>query len=425
MSGAALGPTSQNRSDEASKRPCHYVFIYPQIKKLTGAQRLILALAGAVSQPHQRVTLLTHQFAPACRDALPAQVQLIESGHNLNRSGNHYLDSIIEYAAVPALLKQLPPDTNAVCFFGPPSLPGLWWAKKVRRLKIPLLYFCYEPPRAAYTDRREVSQRLGRVIGPLANLLFGLYRPLDKYLARQADAVLVNGEYGRSLIKQTYGLDSTVITHGFDLPTLPDSVQLVQQIRDRYHLGTRPVILTVNHLHPRKRIELLLQAMPAILAKCPEATALIVGQGPEEAALKAVAAQLGLNSEQVIWAGFVPENELAGYYQAAQVYVHTGKAESFGLAVLEASANGLPVVAADEGGPREILQQDKTGFLVKAEPQQFADKVSWLLQNPKQAREMGAAGTARTRQHYTWQQGAHDFTNAALKLGISSFDKAR
>ena len=404
----------------------HFVFVYPQIKKLTGAQRLILALAGAVGQTHSgyRVTLLTHRFAPECRPALPPQVELIETGFNLNRTNNHYLDSLLEYGSVPFLIKHLPTDTDAICFFGPPSLPGLWWAKhfsKMSKLDFPrkskpsLLYFCYEPPRAAYTDRREVSQRMGRVVGRVASLLFGLYRPIDKYLARQADAILVNGEYGQSLIATTYGLPSTIITHGFELAQLPDLDIAAYSIRQRYRLGHRPLILTVNHLHPRKRIDLLLKAMPAILIECPDAVALIVGQGPEEAALRSLAAQLGLTTntsdteDKVIFVGFVLENELPAYYHAAQVYAHLGRAESFGLAVLEANAAGLPVVSANEGGPCEILEDEVTGFLVEPQPAQFAKKISWLLQNPDQAQQMGENGAKKVRQRYTWQRGAQDF----------------
>lgn len=390
--------------------PRHFVFIYPQIKKLTGAQRLILALAGAICKlsPNYRVSLLTHYFASECRPALPPQVQLIETNLNLNRTGNHYLDSLIEYGSVPFLLKYLPADTDAICFFGPPSLPGLWWGKHLKHLRQPLLYFCYEPPRAAYTDRIEVSQRMG-LAGKIAYPLFGLYRPLDKYLAHQAAAVLVNGQYGQSLIAATYHLSSTVITHGFELPVLSDEQAVVEQLRTRYHLEQKAVILTVNHLHPRKRIDLLLQAMPKILEAQPNAVALIVGQGPEEANLKKLMAKLGLNSSQVVFAGFVPETELAAYYKVAQLYAHLGKAESFGLAVLEASATGLPVVAADEGGPREILSDDETGFLVEATPQAFAQKISWLLQHPERARQMGQAGAEKISQRYTWEQGAKDF----------------
>jgi glycosyltransferase involved in cell wall biosynthesis len=401
----------------------HFVFIYPQIKKLTGAQRLILALAGAVTnlpgEPANRVTLLTHRFARECRPALPPQVQLIESGKNLNLSGNHYFDSLIEYGAVPALLKHLPADTDAICFFGPPSLPGLWWAKKIKRLKKPLLYFCYEPPRAAYTDRIEVSRRMGWV-GRLIGALLLAYRPLDKYLARQADAILVNGEYGQSLIRQTYQRPSTIITHGVDLKKPPQLADSVARLRAKYGLEDKKVILTVNHLHPRKRVDLLLKAMALIVRQQPDSVALIVGTGPEEASLRTLATSLGLaasiqkdpNQSSVIFAGFVPETELAACYAASDVYAHMCREESFGLSVLEASAAGLPVVAVDEGGPREIIKPGETGFLVPPQPEALAEKIGWLLAHPAEAHEMGQRSAKRIAEQFTWQRGAEAFIKA-------------
>lgn len=391
----------------------HYVFIYPQIKRLTGAQRLILALAAAVAAADSgAVTLLTHRFAPECRPALSPKVNLVETGRNLNLTGNHYLDSIIEYLAVPSLLRALPPGATTVCFFGPPSLPGLWWGKKVRRLRQKLLYFCYEPPRAAYTDRLEVTRRMGWA-GRLARPFLWLYRPVDRYLARQADAVLVNGQYGRQLIRETYGLPATIITHGAETALAPGEDRQVAALREKYGLGDRPVLLTVNHLHPRKRINLLLETLPAILAEHPGAAALVVGSGPEKAALQELAARLGLSPEQVIFAGFVPEAELAAHYAAASVYVHTGRAESFGLAVLEACMAGLPVVAVAEGGPLEILEEGETGFLVAPDPAAIASKVNYLLADPVQAARMGQCGAQYVESRYTWEKGAQDFIGVA------------
>ena len=386
----------------------HFVFIYPQIKRLTGAQRLILALAGALTERGHKVTLLTHHFAAECRPALPEGVELVETGVNLNRTRNHYFNSLLEYGAVPSLLKRLPKHVTAVCFFGPPSLPGLWWAKHVRHMWQPLLYFCYEPPRAAYTDRREVSQRMG-LVGRLVSPLFWLYRPIDRYLARQADSMLVNGEYGQELIQQTYGREATIITHGAEL-ALPENLsEAAQAIRQRYDLGERPVLVTVNHLHPRKRVELLLQALPSIIEEAPETAALIVGQGPELENLKALAQQLNLSEKQVIFTGFAPDTELAAYYSAADVYVHTGRAETFGLSVLEAGRLGLPVVATNEGGPREIIVEGQSGFLVEATPTTLAEKIKWLLAHPTERQTMGQAAATRAEEKYSWAQGAQDF----------------
>jgi glycosyltransferase involved in cell wall biosynthesis len=393
----------------------HFVFIYPQIKRLTGAQRLILALAGAVAESTAHpctVTLLTHRFAPECRPALSPRVNLLETGRNLNLTGNHYLDSLLEYLAVPGLLRYLPPEATTLCFFGPPSLPGLWWAKKVRRLKQKLLYFCYEPPRAAYTDRLEVTRRMGW-LGRVARPFLWLYRPVDRYLTRQASAVLVNGQYGQQLIRETYGLPAAIITHGAETNLEPEELGQVAALRRRYGLGDQPVLLTVNHLHPRKRVNLLLETMPLVLAEHPDAAALIVGNGPEKAGLQDLAARLGLNPAQVIFAGFVPETELAAHYAAASLYVHTGRAESFGLAVLEACMAARPVVAVAEGGPREILQDGQTGFLVEPAPAELASKINYLLAHPDCAQRMGRAGAAWVSSRYTWQKGAEDFFEAS------------
>jgi glycosyltransferase involved in cell wall biosynthesis len=153
--------------------------------------------------------------------------------------------------------------------------------------------------------------------------------------------------------------------------------------------------------------------MPLVLAEHPDAAALIVGNGPEKAGLQDLAARLGLNPAQVIFAGFVPETELAAHYAAASLYVHTGRAESFGLAVLEACMAARPVVAVAEGGPREILQDGQTGFLVEPAPAELASKINYLLAHPDCAQQMGRAGAAWVSSRYTWQKGAEDFFEAS------------
>ncbi|MEI7555152.1 glycosyltransferase [Candidatus Chlorohelix sp.] len=392
---------------------------------MTGAQRLILELAGAIaSTPGSShcVTLLTHTVSPACRAAIPAGVRLCESGFNLNRTPNHYLNSLLEYFSTPFLLRQLShieresgEKISALCFFGPPSLPGLWWGKHLHRLKMPLFYFCYEPPRAAYTDIGEVSRAwAGRVSG-LVKPFFRLYRPIDRYLARQASAALVNGCYGQSLIRETYGLPSIVITHGAELTKSSDPAESANQIRARFGLEGKRVILTVNHLHPRKRVNLQLEALSLLLPKYPDVALLVVGSGPEAQNLRELAGRLGIG-DSVVFAGFVPDEELAACYSVAAVYLHSGRAESFGLSVLEASAAGLPVVAADEGGPRDIILEGQTGFLVEANPAAFGATLEWLLTHPTEAQEIGRRGAARVAQHFTWQQGAQDFLSALSTL---------
>jgi hypothetical protein len=77
------------------------VFYYPRLKKLTGAERLILKLADYVTRAGHPVTLLTHRLAEACAPDLAPGVTLVETGQRMERTGQHYADAALEYALGP------------------------------------------------------------------------------------------------------------------------------------------------------------------------------------------------------------------------------------------------------------------------------------------------------------------------------------
>lgn len=380
-------------------------FVYPRLAKLSGAERLILALAGHITQLGTPVTLLTHYFDASCAPALSAQVKLFQTGDRLQVFRNHYLNAPFEYLLTLRLLKYIGADADALVFFGPPSLPALAASAWQKRLRAPKLYFCYEPPRFIYDDADAVTARMG-LSGIVARPFFGLYQALDRAMVRRADAVLANSHFGAERLRAAYGRESVVITHGSDFR--PASPTDIQRARAQYDLDGKIVFLTVNFLHPRKRIDMFLRAFAALKTRVPEAVALVVGSGPEQDALHALARELNV-MDAVRFTGFVPDAELPALYGASDVYVHTCKNESFGLSVLEASAAGLPVVAVNEGGPREILAQGVTGLLVEPTADAVANGMLALAQDSRQRAQMGAAGSARTAAMYSWERGAREF----------------
>lgn len=378
------------------------VFFYPQLKKLTGAQRLIVMLARYATRAGARVTIVTHRIAPEVCAAIDDGIAVVETGVRVDRCGNHYADAALEYLLGPLLLRAIPRGVDAVVFFGPPSLPALW-AAGGRLNGAMRLYFCYEPPRAAYSDRRLVAARAGP-LSPLVNLLAWAYRPVDRHFARAADAICANGQYGRELIRRAYGVDATILPHGVDVQLT--SALDVTAIRERWRLPPgAPLVLTVNQLHPRKRIELLLRAAALLRAAGVSFHVLVVGEGAARGGLEALRRELALE-DTVTLCGFVPDDELAAYYAAATVYAHTALAESLGLSVLEAAANGVPVVAVAEGGPLEILAHERTGLLVEAVPAAIASALGRLLSDPSRAREMGARARDDVQARYRWEDGA-------------------
>lgn len=384
-------------------RAPHLAFFYPQLKKLTGAQRLILMLAKWTALAGARVTLVTHGLTPEVRAALDPTVGLIETGRRVDRFGQHYLDAALEYLAAPALLNAIPADTAGVVFFGPPSLPALRVARQRWGSERPLLYFCYEPPRAAYSDRALIARRFGP-LAPLVATAARLYRPLDRHFARTADAILANGVYGQALIRAAYGVEATILPHGVDL--IPPTPAQIAAARARWGLDdSATVALTVNQLHPRKRIHLAIEAVATARAAGQNLRLLIVGAGVERPALEAARDRLGLG-DAITFCGFVPDDDLPALYAACDLYLHTALAESFGLSILEAAASGLPVVAVADGGPLEILRDGDTGLLVPPTIAALADGLITLAADPTTARAIGARARADVLARYRWEIGA-------------------
>jgi len=269
---------------------------------------------------------------------------------------------------------------------------------------VPVLYFCFEPPRFIYRDTEDIVKRLG-TFGALLRPIFGLYRALDRKMVRVADRVLSNSPFGSQKLWEAYRRRATVIEHGVDFAT-PEPAK-VDALRRRYGLDGRRVVVTVNHLHPRKRVDLFLRAMSHAAGQVPQTTALVVGTGPEREHLLGLAAELGMKEgEDVIFTGAVPEDELPAHYALADVYVHTGREESFGLSVIEALTLGLPVVSVTEGGPCDTVQDGVSGYLVPAKAGALGDATARLLGDPVKAQQMGQAGARFVSGHFSWEKGA-------------------
>ena len=408
-------------------------FVFPRFKILSGAERSILELARALADAGHKPRILCHRFHTSCEPLLDSRVQLVQTGIRLEWSRSHYLNAVLDYARVGRLRRLLDPAADAYVLVGPAA--SILALLRLRRSRVAIVVHSFEPPRALYRDHELVLQRLGPWRLLLKPLLV-LYRAFDRWLVRQAGAVTCVGPYPAARIEEIYGRPAIAVTHGLDRARLdaakgPDSTDA----SGRRGNATTDLI-TVNYLHPRKRVDLVIRALAELDAvestdaasepapagqllvdleasrtiRAPKVLE-IVGAGPELQALEKLAVELGVEAH-VRFAGFVPEAELAARYRAARCYVHAASEESLGLSIMEAAYCGLPVVAVDEGGVTANVIDGETGFLVRPEPAAIAAAVARVLSLPDAGASLGAAGSRHVDSMYQWSAGAQDMLRA-------------
>ena len=130
----------------------------------------------------------------------------------------------------------------------------------------------------------------------------------------------------------------------------------------------------------------------------------IIGIGPEERNLKILVKNLGLKN--VIFRGLISEKELIKAYSQALLVLYTPIREMFGIVPIEAMAAGVPVIAANEGGPKETIINGQTGFLVEADESKIAEKINQLKHSDIR---MGMSENARNRaKKFTWDRVAKE-----------------
>lgn len=402
--------------------------VFPRFKLLSGAERAILGLAEALADAGHAPRIVCHQFDDSCRPRLASGVELVTSGTRLDWSRNRYLNAVSDYARTLRLRKLLDPAAEASIFFGPALLLAWRNLSRSRRARIPAIYYCWEPPRVLYQDRDEVLARIGRLRWPMSAVL-AAYRRLDRRMVRAVDAVVTSSPFAARRIDACYGRPAGVITLGIDRERL-DAAASQAADSGRPVAGSSdepppepdmpaapaevPRLLTVNYLHPRKRVDLVIEAFASLVVRTGfgDARLSVVGDGPERGNLAELAGRLGV-ADRVDFAGFLPEAELPRHYWAAACYVHATRDESFGLSVIEASYCRRPIVAVAEGGVNDTVEDGVTGYLVAATPVAIADGMERVLVAPDRGAGLGAAGRAKIAAEFRWSRGAQDLLDAA------------
>lgn len=158
------------------------------------------------------------------------------------------------------------------------------------------------------------------------------------------------------------------------------------ELVDKYGLGNRKVLMTVARLWSGdiyKGVDVTIRALPQIATVFPEIKYLVIGRGDDQPRLAQLAKDLDV-SDRVVFAGFVPTEELMTHYHLADAYIMPSQ-EGFGIVYLEAMTCGVPVLSGDDDGSADPLQDGKLGWRVPhRDPEAVAKACIEILQGNDQ-----------------------------------------
>ena len=246
-------------------------------------------------------------------------------------------------------------------------------------------------------------------------------------VCRQADLVIANSRFTvDKLLECGVSPDRIrLITPGVDFDRFSKPVQ-TDDLRDKYGVAGKKVVLTVARFFPRKGFDTGLRALASLADKHPDVVYLMVGKGPDKPRIQKLAAELGMQ-DRVRYAEDVSVEDLVRHYALCDVFLLANRAdvddtgqvdiEGFGMVFLEAGCQGKPVIGGRSGGTVDAVEDGVSGYLCEPEdPADYARALDTLLSDPDLARKMGAVGRERAGRDFRWDAKAEQIRQLSEDL---------
>ena len=255
------------------------------------------------------------------------------------------------------------------------------------------------------------------------SLRYRLTRRLETYALKHADHVFTICEGLRSDIAAR-GIPAdkiTVIPNAVDIDAFDPGGEPDAALKEKLGLSGSTVIGFIGSFYAYEGLDLLVEALPLILARSPAVKLLLVGGGPQDAALKAQVADLGLQ-DKVAFTGRVPHDEVQRYYDLVDVLAYPRHSMRLTelvtpLKPLEAMAQGRLLVASDVGGHKELIRHGETGMLFKAgSAQALTDTIIDLLGQAERWPEIKRAGRQFVENERNWARSVANYRHVYASL---------
>lgn len=270
-----------------------------------------------------------------------------------------------------------------------PILLGQTAARKAAELNLPLV-FTFHTQYWEYTHYIPFPQETIQEF-----LKNAVHRWLREFM-QKCQHIIIPSESLRTILVREYGLNNrfTVIPTGTDLdPFLRADGTSLRAEKD---WKDEIILISVGRLAPEKNWDTLLQAFSKTCAQHPGVRLVLIGDGTARQTLESLASELGI-SDRVTFTGALPFEEIPRYLKAADVFAFASVTETQGLVTIEAMAAGLPVVAIDGPGTRDIVDHGKQGLLVENDPEALAEGLRRILSDPQQRKRFSHRALKKAR----------------------------
>lgn len=252
----------------------------------------------------------------------------------------------------------------------------------------------------------------------------GIYNDMQRYIndlewhaSFEAWKVIVCSNYMKQEVKglfQTPEDKIEIIENGVNIDNY--QAEYSREFRKKYASPRESLVFFVGRIVREKGIQILIKAIPEILAQNPDIKFVIAGKGPHLSNLKNQARFLGID-DRIYFTGYISDEERNKLYQIADLAVFPSLYEPFGIVALEAMATGTPVIASSVGGLAEFIEHRENGYKVSpGDPLSLAKAITHLLANKKEASKIAKNGFEMVRNEYNWDKIAAKTFNLYEKV---------
>jgi len=207
-----------------------------------------------------------------------------------------------------------------------------------------------------------------------------------------------------------------IIPYGVDTKRFSPQID-GQKIRQKFQIANKKLILFIlQRLSREKRVDVLIKAMKYLSFQISDAVLIIGGKGPEEKNLRMLSKKLGLE-DKIIFAGYIPEEELPQYFAACDIFVFHSTFETFGVVFPQAFASGKPVVSVNSTAIPETVIEGETGLLSEPlNPVDIAQKIMKLHKNDKLYEKLSKNVREISVKKYDWDKITFQYEEVFKKI---------